>query len=49
MTAAQSALASLVGNATKARVNIAGYHDTNTTQAAGHMSSSIKIEVTEIW
>jgi hypothetical protein len=50
MTAAQAALAALVGNATKIRVNVTGYRDTNTSAPhPGASASSLRIEVTEIF
>jgi hypothetical protein len=48
-SAAQSALAALTGNATKARVKMTGRADTNLSERSGMTGSSLTIEVVEVW
>ena len=49
LSAAREVVAALVGKAPRVRVNIAGYYDPSEANISGHVASSIKIEVTEVW
>ncbi len=49
ITAAQDALAALVGPATKATVTIQGYRDSVASAPAGIVASKIKVTTLEVW
>jgi hypothetical protein len=49
VSAAQSQLAALTGPATRARVILQGYRDTNTLGMMTDAASKITVNVVEIW